>query len=366
MPLRAPTSAELAADFGAAQDWIRQWQDVDPDLIRLEWKSVGGRLIGSNAVPHRAVLDSREQMWRLLRVTRQAERFAGLLDATRTAAPALVDWMAAHPMKVLAHEDRWDRLVATVRWIERCGGPDRYLRQVDVPGVDTKFIERHRGMLAALLDRQLAAGRVDPAYPPSQFAERYRFRGKPVYVRLRALGRPPATLAPYTEATLRVDELAATPIEADLIIVVENETTYLALPPVDGALVILGAGYAATALRPVGWLRERDLVYWGDIDTHGFVILDRLREAFPHTRSILMDHDTLLGHRAHWGLEPTPVKTGLTHLSPGEATIYADLVADTFGPALRLEQERIRFGRFERALSERWRPDPGPSTRSVM
>ena len=33
-----------------------------------------------------------------------------------------------------------------------------YLRQVDVPGVDTKFIERHKGVLTELLDVQL-----DPA-----------------------------------------------------------------------------------------------------------------------------------------------------------------------------------------------------------
>lgn len=46
VPLRAPSSAELAADVGAAQDWIRQWQAADTDLIRLEWKTIGGRLIG--------------------------------------------------------------------------------------------------------------------------------------------------------------------------------------------------------------------------------------------------------------------------------------------------------------------------------
>ena len=35
-----------------------------------------------------------------------------------------------------------------------------YLRQIDVPGVDTKFIERHKGVLTELLD---AAARPDPA-----------------------------------------------------------------------------------------------------------------------------------------------------------------------------------------------------------
>src|ERR1022692_4377837 len=36
--------------------------------------------------------------------------------------------------------------------------------------------------------------------------------------------------------------------------------------------------------------------YWGDIDTYGFHILDRLRVLFPDVQSLLMDRDTLLEH----------------------------------------------------------------------
>jgi hypothetical protein len=368
VPLRTPTAPELTEHFGAAQDWVARWQRVDSGLVRLERKTIGGRLIGSNEVPCRVLVDSPRQLWALLGVARQVETFLRLLDATRTAAPALVDWMTTYPIKVLAHEDRWANLVDTVVWIDRNATPDLYLRQVDVPGVDTKFIEQHRGLLAELLDRQLATDRVDVTHPPARFAERYRFRTKPVYVRLRALGHPPvvpdwpatppqralrrapAVLAPYSEATLRVDELAATPIEAARVFVVENETTYLALPAVADAVAVFGGGYALPSLRPLQWLHDRELFYWGDIDTHGFVILDRLRQVFPHARSILMDRDTLLGHRGHWGREPTPVKTTLAHLRPGEADLYNDLVADTFGPSVRLEQERVRFGDVKRAL----------------
>ncbi len=35
-------------------------------------------------------------------------------------------------------------------------------------------------------------------------------------------------------------------------------------------------------LAEASWLKERDLFYWGDIDTHGFAILDQLRGHFPH------------------------------------------------------------------------------------
>ena len=103
-------------------------------------------------------------------------------------------------------------------------------------------------------------------------------------------------------------------------------------------------------MAPLHWLHDRELIYWGDIDSHGFAILDRIRQLFPHTRSILIDRETLLSHREYWGREPTPVRAELTHLLPAEAELHADLLADRYAPVLRLEQERIRFGAVERAL----------------
>jgi hypothetical protein len=50
--------------------------------------------------------------------------------------------------------------------------------------------------------------------------------------------------------------------------------------------VIFGGGYAVNVLERLDWLVSLDLAYWGDLDTHGFAILNRLRRRFPHARSI--------------------------------------------------------------------------------
>jgi len=352
VPLRAPTAAETAGDFGAAQEWLTAWQGLDPALVTLAWKRVGGRLLGSNEVPYRAVLERPDQVWALLHVRRQVEAFTTRLEATRAVAPALAQWMLTEPMRVLANEQDWSRLVEVVLWIDRNAGADRYLRHIDIPGVDTKFIEHHRTVLARMLDLQLAPDRISSGRPPSRFAERYGFRTKPAYVRLRALDVPvPTAFGPFSEVTVRVEELAAVAVEAARVIIVENETTYLALPPLPGTVAVFGGGYAAPALAPLTWLREREIVYWGDIDTHGFAILDRLREAFPHAASVLMDEETLLRHREHWGREQTQVASELAHLTPAEASLYEALIDGSFAPALRLEQERIRFGDVRRKLA---------------
>jgi hypothetical protein len=114
-------------------------------------------------------------------------------------------------------------------------------------------------------------------------------------------------------------------------------------------MVIFGAGYAVSVLEPLGWLAGLDLVYWGDIDTHGFTILDRLRRLFPHARSMLMDRGTLLAHRTQWVTEPNPSAGPLNLLDAEEAQLYHHLVADALGPSVRLEQERVSFAAIQQA-----------------
>jgi hypothetical protein len=106
-------------------------------------------------------------------------------------------------------------------------------------------------------------------------------------------------------------------------------------------------------LEPLGWLACLDIVYWGDIDTHGFAILNRLRHHLPHARSMLMDRATLLDHRDHWVTEPSPTAAALDRLDQAESALYADLISDAYAPSVRLEQERISFSAVEKAVADR-------------
>ncbi|MEU2069941.1 DUF2220 domain-containing protein [Streptomyces anulatus] len=141
------------------------------------------------------------------------------------------------------------------------------------------------------------------------------------------------------------------PPGARTVFVLENEITYLSLPPVPDAIAILGSGYAAALLRHLPWLDDVDLYYWGDIDTHGFAILNQVRGRFPHTTSLLMDRVTLLAHESHWGQEKSQARGGLTHLTPEEAHLEQDLRTGAYQPHLRLEQERIAITAVREALT---------------
>jgi hypothetical protein len=109
-------------------------------------------------------------------------------------------------------------------------------------------------------------------------------------------------------------------------------------------------GYGLDRLSEVPWWTDRDIYYWGDIDTHGFAIVDRLREALPRARSLLMDRDTLMAHRALWGAEPEPHLGALCRLTEPERALFEDLRQDRLGPRVRLEQERISYSWLRDAL----------------
>ena len=341
--IRGPSAREIGDRLAEVRRWAAEWAEAAHGPMRVEYKQVGGRHFGVNSVPSRAWLDGYDDAWALLRVQPEVRRLSELIETAR--GTRLIPWLTGHPMRALRLAEAWGRLVATVRWIERQQAPDMYLRQVDVPGVDTKFIERHKGVLAELLDAQLDPVRVNVV--ASDFAGRYGFLRRPGYVRFRV----PGSFRGFSELSVRTDELTAIPDGITRAYVIENEITYLAFPVPASAMVIFGGGYAVSVLEALGWLGTLDVAYWGDIDTHGFAILNRLRHRLPHARSMLMDRDTLLDHRDHWTIEPSPTAVALDHLASGESALYADLISNTYGRSVRLEQERVSFSAVEKAVA---------------
>jgi hypothetical protein len=370
--LRPPSSRELAEDFQAARVWAGEWENhARRHRLVLRHRAVGGRLVGVNRVPAAVVVERPEDVWALLGVGAEAAVFGALVEQCRATRPALVAWVAAHPHRALRHAPVWPQVLAAVDLLVANGSAAEavsgseitpaalHARQLEVPGADTKFVERHRALLARLLDVVRAAEAADAADAGGPGAPGLGLAGKPAYLRARRLdGEPLLPGGGPAELGLRVEDLALHAVPCTGVIVVENEISYLTLPAVADVVAIYGEGYAASRVARVGWLGERALAYWGDIDTHGLAILDQVRATFAGARSLMMDAATLLAHEAQWTREPVQTVRVLDHLSSEEAELYRDLVEHTYGPAVRLEQERITGAAVERALAG-WRSRPG-------
>ena len=140
--------------------------------------------------------------------------------------------------------------------------------------------------------------------------------------------------------------LDALGIRPGCVLIVENHESLAALPPLEGVAAVHGQGLAAPELAVVGWLAAAEVVYWGDLDTHGFRILADVRRALPHTESVLMDTATLTRFAALAVREPEPFQGRIGHLTASEQEALTALRAG----GLRLEQERIDARYAVRAL----------------
>ncbi|MBI5720616.1 MAG: hypothetical protein HZC37_23315 [Burkholderiales bacterium] len=346
LSLKAPSAADLSDRFEAVRDWVRAVADTPH--VRIEWREWSHRVQGMQRLPAAVWLDTPQDALACIGRARQAQRFEALWQQTATAQPNLLAWMSRRPLQALDLADRWERLLAVVAWLQAHPRPGVYLRQVDVPGVDSKFIEAHRSVLTELLDMALQPGAIETsANGVGQFARRFGFLDKPVRIRFRLLDPALPSLPGcdgLPDVTLDAASFAGLALPVARVFITENETDFLAFPQAPHAIVLFGAGYGWEALARAAWLRQCRLHYWGDIDTHGFAILDQLRGCFPHAASFLMDRGTLLAHRRHWGEEPEPARQDLSRLTAHEAEVYDDLRFDRLQPRLRLEQERVDFG----------------------
>lgn len=352
LSLKAPDSADIAERFEAVRAWVGAIAEIP--RVRIEWRERNHRVQGMQRLPAAVWLDSLEDALALIGKETQARRFERLWRQTSASEPALLPWLARRPLQALELDGRWARLLAIIAWIKAHPRPGVYLRQVDAPGVDSKFIEAHRGVLAELLDLALPKAAIEPsARGVAQFARRYGFLDKPLRIRFRLLDATLQSLPGCTglpDITLDAASFAALALPLDRVFITENETNFLAFPPVAGAMVVFGAGYGWEALAQAPWLHRLPIFYWGDLDTHGFAILDQLRAHLPQAQSFLMDQATLLAHRELWGEEPEPVRHDLPRLTPKEAEVYDMLRFDRLQPRLRLEQERIGYGWWQERL----------------
>ena len=245
--------------------------------------------------------------------------------------------------------------MAVVAWFIDHPRPGLYLRQVDLPGVHSKFIEMHRAVLTELLDLALPSDAVNAATTGvGQFASRYGLLDKPMRIHFRILDPEVALMVgpDCPNVTLDAHSFSRLHLPVRWVFITENETNFLAFPRVNNAIVVFGAGYGWDALARSQWLNRCALVYWGDIDTHGFAILNQLRGHFAHVTSLLMDRATLLAHELHWGTEDRPSLADLPNLRQDERALYDDLRDNRIRKGLRLEQERIGDGCMLRCLQK--------------
>ncbi|MHA6524042.1 Wadjet anti-phage system protein JetD domain-containing protein [Tessaracoccus sp. G1721] len=324
-PLHPPASREIAADPDGVAREVGRWVAAEAEAgVEVQWVERRSGAFGTQRLPARVTVEPAA----MALLAGEGHTWARAVQAAGMLRRAWPDLDLGAPVRSAATrlgklgEEDVTRLLAVLGWLEAHPDSGLWERELPVTGVDSKWLERHRGLVDAL-----HAGIVGGAAG-------LRRHGPVFHVRYL----DPTLAEGPREFAVGISAVAALPVAAGRVLLVENLTSLLALPELRGTVAVHGMGFAAPSLAQVPWIRGAEEVwYWGDVDTYGLLILGQVRAALPTVRSILMDPATLQEHRQWAGPEPSPFRGEIGFLTADEhRTLSALREGD-----LRLEQERI-------------------------
>lgn len=339
--IKHPSSQQLADDFAACQQWVKQFKDSSE--YRIEWKEFDYRRLGKNRIPVAVVFEKLNDVIGYLNKQKDYAQFQQLAKLLVQNLPQLSAWLAQYPFKVLHYANELQSLILVTLWMQKNPQPSIYLRQIKLPEVDTKLVEQHKKLLTEWWDIVLPDQHIQQQTTGiKKFEQRYGFNSKPQMLRFRILDQA-LSIKGLTDLAIPEEDFCALNLDVDTVFVTENDINGLTFPDFSRAIVLFGRGYGFDYLEQASWLKNKQIYYWGDIDTHGFAILNQFRQHLPQTKSLLMDEETLMSHRQQWVKEQKPTQVDLPHLNEAEHKLYNRLRYNQIQQNLRLEQEYVSY-----------------------
>lgn len=347
--LGIPTENQALKQIEDVRAWVAIWQSWR-DVGSLFWSDRRWRKLGTQRVPERLVLSSPAEVAQWIgeadRWDRAQQRYGDLIGRWPRLAGKLnryFDLLADY------REVDYRRLIDMVAWIEKNPASDLYPRQLPVAGLDSKWLEKRKGLVADLVDalRGESSIKVD-------FFQRCGLKAPPQLLRLRILDdNLRRRVGGVSDVSAPLGQLAELDLPVGNVFIVENLQTGLAFDDLPGSIVIMQLGYGVDVLDRLPWVAKAHCVYWGDLDTHGFAILNRARSCLPALKSVLMDEETLHSHRDLWVEEKDQYPAeSLPSLTDSEQAVYQAIKRNAWGQNVRLEQERIAWDVVWKALQQ--------------
>lgn len=303
---------------------------------RVETRDKNTRRFGRQQIPVLVWVDDELDFLILTGKTTEFEEFKVDCKLIRSRLPDLEHWLRENPDAVIKYHGKWLYLIDVCLYFLAHPTLDHVVREVPIP-VDSKFIEQHEGILKRLLEELLPNERINSE--ETRFERRYGLREATTLVRLRFLNDQFRIRygAPISDVSLPLSEVGNLDFSSERILIVENQTTFLALPTLPGTIAIFGKGFDATQLGKIEWMQRSVVFYWGDLDAQGFQILALLRRGLPQTQSLMMNIDTFHSFSTYVVPGTPTIVKDLPELSHDEMQAYRWVAERN----LRLEQERV-------------------------
>lgn len=348
MPLKRPQDIETSWDeLLAWQDFWRKAPKASGghSLWHAEEKRKQTASFGKQLMPVRVFIDTPEDAMALLGLTKKKKEFLAGLSAVESQMPSLRDWYLTYFGRISA-EDFFPMALSIARFMLEQDEREGYLREMAIPGVDTKFLENHNFLVRTLWNALFPENTAESS---DELWEKLFVQKVPTpSICVRSLDEH-LRFAGVRKLFLSQDDIADFQPPHRRIFITENKVNGYTFPDAEDSLILFGMGYGVLEMaESAPWLSDKEIYYWGDLDHDGFNILSNLRKVLPEMKihSFLMDKETLLAY-----VDPKVKDTGNTTTIPDYLTVSEKmawkLIHDN---GWRLEQERIPHEEVEWAV----------------
>jgi hypothetical protein len=319
---------------------VRKWiETLNQSPFDIEFVEINYSSIGKQSIPK--ILEMNQEIFlKQLLKTKIFEQHKILIDQTIIKFPKLRELLISKSNLIILYDTVWIEILKVCEYFLANPNPNLYIRELDIEGVDTKFIENHKKVLdiflSALWDRDVSK------LSQNGFEKKYRLKYDLPTIRFRILDKN-SYIHNLSDISLPLNEFSILDIACKKVYITENKINGLSFPQIPNSMVIFGLGYGVESLKNIEWLKTKEIYYWGDIDTHGFAILSQIRGYFPQVESILMDEEVIEKYR-YLGVEEPKAKQflgELDNLSLEEEKVFKRLKLDDSLNCLRIEQERV-------------------------
>lgn len=230
-------------------------------------------------------------------------------------------------------DTEFELLLTAAHWFTHNDATGLTPRQVPIPGIHAKWLNNSRSLILNLTG--LDSLGLLPEHPPR--------------IHFTYLDPDHRAAGGRVHDSATVGDHFTPAYQPHVVVISENKDTAIHFPPLTGGIAVEGDGFGGKTAAAFPWLTHAlRLYYWGDIDAHGYEILNGWRADGVPVTSMLMDratYDTYEPYgtntdKRNQPLGPTDPKP-LPHLTREERAVYELIVSDRHTRHRRVEQERI-------------------------
>lgn len=306
------------------------------------------RRTGSHELPDNILFETADDYIAFVGKKKEWKHFQVNLEKIKISLPELEPWMVNNCQYLTSDKINWEDILRVCHYFISTPRPALYLRQLPVQ-IHTKFIEDNAALIQSLLDFLIPDHIRD--FSQKRFAERYFLKYDEPLIRLRFLDKQLCDSRGLSDISIPLSDFEKLEVSTRNILITENKMNFLTLPAFTSTIAVWsGGGFNVSYLKNITWLSAKRIVYWGDIDEHGFQILNQLRSYYPTAQSTMMDMATYKEFEAFAGTGFRNKTENLSLLTPEENDVFKLLKMSA--AKNRLEQEKIPQWYVDRCLEK--------------